>query len=201
MSRSSSCIPEAPRRSSLSRLMVDYQELMAILSVPRPNVSAAERDTEAALRDWLTRRRIHYELQTFLLYPHFFECVGLWLMFSRTVLAVAVWARWGWLTLPIALLGLAGGTLDVTLGLPLVTWPGARRRNNILIGFEPQDPRQELVLSAHYDSKTELLDHRQRMFFLKRLNAGIALTVVLGLWGLLPQGSAWSEIIFWTGSA
>ena len=33
--------------------MVDYQALMRILSVPRPNGSAAEAETRRALQDWL----------------------------------------------------------------------------------------------------------------------------------------------------
>src|SRR5512147_3137455 len=134
--------------------MIDFHELMAVLSVPRPNGSAAEIKTECALRDWLARRSIQHRVQAFLLYPYFFECIGLWLILSRTLLAAAVWARWGWVTLPIALLGILGGTLDVAFNLPLVTWPGARRRQNIIIEFEPSQPRQEVIFSAHYDSKT-----------------------------------------------
>ena len=138
--------------------MVDYQELMTLLSVPRPNGSAAERETRRALGEWLARHGIAYRLQTFRLYPYFFECVGLWLILSRTLLALAIWERWGWLTLLIALVGLLGGTLDVALNQPLVTWPGARRGENILIEFEPPKASQEIILCAHYDSKTELLD-------------------------------------------
>lgn len=184
--------------------MVDYRELMGILSVPRPNGSAAERETEAALRAWLSRHNIPHEVHSFLLYPYFFECVGVWLILSRTLLAFAIWERWGWVTLPIALLGLTGGTLDVALNLPLVTWPGARRRDNIVIPFEPEGPRKEILLCAHYDSKTELLDHHQRMFFFKQLKFGIVLTLLLGVWGVAQQGFAttvWSESIFWMGVA
>jgi len=184
--------------------MIDYHELMTILSVPRPNGSAAERETGRALNDWLTRHNIPHRVVEFPLYPYFFECVGLWLILSRTLLAIAIWDRWGWITLPIALLGLLGGTLDVAINLPLVTWPGRRRGKNILIEFEPEEPQQEIIFSAHYDSKTELLDHRQRMFFLERLKFGIGLTVLLGIWGPLEQWLArfnWGEIIFWVGAA
>lgn len=165
--------------------MIDYRELMGILSVPRPNGSAAERETARALKKWLDQRGIPYRVQGFRLYPYFFECVGMWLILSRSLLAAAVWARWGWLTLPIALLGLAGGALDVALHWPLVTWPGARRGENLLIEFEPPGARREVILSAHYDSKTELLDHRQRAFLFRYMNFGILLTLLLGLWGPL----------------
>ena len=182
--------------------MVDYHELMSILSVPRPNGSHAERETGRALQAWLTRHAIPYRVQSFQLYPYFFECVGLWLILSRTLLAVALWQKWGWLTLVIALLGLLGGTFDVAANLPLVTWPGARRAENILIEFEPKDPKQEIVICAHYDTKTEVLDHHKRMFFLRRLKFGIGLTAFLGFWGPLQAvlaNSAWAEVAYWAG--
>jgi hypothetical protein len=184
--------------------MIDYHELMSILSVPRPNGSPAERETRRALQEWLTRHAIPHRAQTFQLYPYFFECVGVWLILSRTLLAVAVWQKWGWLTLLIALLGLLGGTLDVAANLPVVTWPGAQRGENILIEFEPKDPKQEVIISAHYDTKTEVLDHHKRMFFLKQLKFGIGLSALLGLWGpfqTVLSNLALGEVVYWAGIA
>lgn len=178
--------------------MVDYQELMDLLSVPRPSGSAAERGTARALGDWLERRGIAFRRQSFRLYPYFFECVGLWLILSRTLLAVAVWNRWGRWTALIALTGLLGGLLDVALNIPLVTWPGARRGENILIEFEPSQASREIILSAHYDSKTELLDHRKRMFLFRYLNTGIVLTLILGIWGPLDSWLM-SGFVHWSG--
>jgi hypothetical protein len=183
--------------------MIDDQALMALLSVPRPNGSAAERRTEHALRQWLEAHSIPHKMQAFRLYPFFFECVGVWLMISRTLLAIAVWARWGWLTPPIALIGLLGGTIDTALNIPLVTWLGARRGENIIIEFEPLQAKREIILCAHYDSKTELLDHRQRMFFLKRINLGILLTLLMGIWGPLDRwlmNTDWGTPFFWVGA-
>ena len=184
--------------------MTDYHELMSFLSVPRPNGSLAERETGRALKEWLIRQAIPYRVQTFQRYPYFFECIGGWLILSRTLLAVAVWQRWGWLTLLIAFLGLLGGTLDVAANLHLVTWPGARRAENILIEFEPKNPKQEIIICAHYDTKTEVLDHHTRMFFLRQLKFGIGLTALLGFWGPLQAvlaNLAWSEVVFGVGVA
>jgi hypothetical protein len=196
------------------RLGVDYDELMHILSRPRPNGSAAERHTRLALLEWLGRRNISYRLHTFRLYPYFFILIGYWLILSRTLLGLAIWLRWGWPALPIALIGLAGGLVDVALNIPLVTWIGARRGENILITFNPaQDkgfesiatnPQQEVILCAHYDSKTELLDHRQRLFFIKNLRLGIMLTLLLGILGpidrmLADSGSPWAALTYGFG--
>jgi len=184
--------------------MVDYTELMSFLSVPRPNGSENERRTRIALQEWLEQRGIDYELHTFRLYPFLFEAIGLWLILSRTLLAVAIWFRWGWPTFFIAILGCLGGLVDVALGFPLVSWPGARKGYNLIINFEPQQPQREIMFSAHYDSKTELLDHRKRLFFLKRLPLGILLTLLLGVIGPLDKalhtsGSTWAVLTFSLG--
>jgi len=186
--------------------MVDYHELMTILSVPRPNGSAAVEQTKRALLDWLEQRGIPYHLHTFRLYPYFFEAIGVWIILSRVFLAIAIWLRWGWPALLIALVGLVGGTFDVRFNLPVISWPGARRGENIIIEFEPPaGASQEVVLSAHYDSKTELLDHFQRMFFVTRLRFGIALTLLLGVLGL-AEGLAralsptWANLAFALGA-
>ncbi|HEX7973619.1 MAG TPA: M28 family peptidase, partial [Anaerolineales bacterium] len=176
---------------------------MSILSVPRPNGSPAERETRHALQAWLARRNIPHRTHTFRLHPYFFEPIGLWLIAACTLLAAAIWLRWGWPALIIALLSLAGGMLDV-LGYPLITWLGARQGQNLLIEFSPVEARQEIILTAHYDSKTELLDHRQRMFFLLNIPRGIGLTIVLGLLGpldrfLLAQGSPLAGLTFVAG--
>ncbi|MBN1146666.1 MAG: M28 family peptidase [Anaerolineales bacterium] len=185
--------------------MPDYSELMHILSKPRPNGSAAERSTRQALQAWLEARSIPHRLHSFKRYPHFNTAIGVWLIFSRSLLALAIWLRWGWPAALIAFLGLPGGLLDVALGIPLVTWPGADRGENILIEFEPPNPEKEMLLSAHYDSKTELLDHHQRLFFIRKLPLGILLTVLLGLLGpldsyLMGAGSPWARLTYSAGA-
>jgi hypothetical protein len=78
-------------------------------------------------------------------------------------------------------------TLDVAFHIPTISWPGTRRGENILLTFSPNQPKQELILSAHYDTKTEWLDHRQRMFLLKSLRFGILLSLFLGILGPLDH--------------
>lgn len=184
--------------------MTIYEELLDILTVPRPNGSQAERDTSRALQGWLEKRGIPFRVQAFRLYPYFFEAIGVWLVASRLLLALAIWLRWGWIALPIAVIGLIGATVDQAFHIPLVTWPGARRGENILLEFEPPNPQREILFSAHYDSKTELLDHRQRMLFLKAIPLGILLTLALGVLGpldarLLAQDSAWAGFTYRVG--
>ncbi|MBN2549163.1 MAG: M28 family peptidase [Anaerolineales bacterium] len=184
--------------------MTDFSELMDVFSIPRPAGSKAERQVLASVTAWLEQKGIPYRLQPFRLYPYFFILTGLWLIFSRSLLALAFSLRWGEPTFTIAILSLAGGLLDVAFNLPIITWPGAVNGSNLIIEFKPEAPQQELILSAHYDSKTELLDHHQRSFFVKNLPLGILLTVLVGVLGsldrsLMDQGSAWAPVVYILG--
>jgi hypothetical protein len=135
-------------------------------------------------------------------HPYFFEGSGL-ADLSRTLLALAIGCA-----------GLAG-TLIAGLGCwaaagygrtPARLWLG-KCSGEPVIELNPRGSRparQELILSAHYDSKTELLDHRQRMFFLRNLHFGILLTVLLGVLGplehlLAQQGSPLAGVAFLLG--
>jgi len=164
-----------------------FDDLISIFSSPRPNGSPGEKATLASAQAWLDLHGIPHSLQPFTQYPYYFECIGLWLIFSRTILALAVWLRWGWLILPIALIGLAGGLLDHAFHIHTVTWPGKRVAQNILIEIAPPDPHQELVLCAHYDSKTEMLDHRQRMVLLYSIPFGMLASLILAVLGPLDS--------------
>ncbi len=159
----------------------DYRHLMRVFSRPRPPGSEGERATARAIRAWLEARHIPYRVHTFPLYPYFFESIGLWIILSRTVLAAMALRAPGLGPLIVALVGLLGGSLDILLGRPVVTWIGRRRGENILIEFAPSHAEREVVLTAHYDSKTELLDHRQRAIFVEHTRLWAALTLVVGL--------------------
>jgi hypothetical protein len=177
---------------------------MRLFSRPRPNGSRAEKDTSRQVQEWLKARHVPFRIHRFRLYPYFFECIGAWLIVSRLLLSAVIWLRWGWVAFPVALVGLIGATVDQAFHLPLVTWPGARQGENILIEFKPRNPRREILISAHYDSKTELLDHNQRMFFLKAIPWGIGLSIALSLLGpldqvLLMQGSQWAAFTYRLG--
>ncbi|HWQ12563.1 MAG TPA: M20/M25/M40 family metallo-hydrolase [Roseiflexaceae bacterium] len=160
--------------------MADFAELMELFSRPRPSGSAAEHATLEAMHAWLDARGVAYQVHRFRLYPYFFEAAGAWLIASRTLLAAAALRRWGWRALPVALVGQLGGTADI-FGLPLVTWPGATEGASLILPFGPPGAERELLICAHYDSKTELLDHRRRAVLLRGLRPGSALTFAAAL--------------------
>ena len=160
---------------------VNYTALMQIFSRPRPSGSLAEQETLQKILAWLNANSIPFRTEDFTLFPYFFICIGIWLMLTHSLLALSTWLQWGWPTAIFAALGVSGGLLDVALDLHIVTWPGKMTGKNILIEAGPQTAKRELVISAHYDSKTELFDHHTRLFFVKNLRLGILLAVVLGI--------------------
>jgi hypothetical protein len=164
---------------------------MRIFSRPRPSGSAAEHETITAIQNWLTARGLPCRLQPFTLYPYFFICIGLWMVITNTLLVLSIWLRWGELTGIFAILSIAGGLADTAFDIPLITWPGKTTGQNILVEFESLNPKRELVISAHYDSKTELFDHQIRTFFVRNLRLGIFLAILVGVL------SNWGEIGHW----
>ncbi|RPI83468.1 MAG: M28 family peptidase [Chloroflexi bacterium] len=168
--------------------MTSFQELMGILSIPRPNGSAALRRTAAELKEWCRQRGISFSVHQFRIYPYFFEAIGVWLIASHIFLSYAIWSKWGWLTFLIAVVALSVVLLNYVFHIPLITWPGAETGENILIEFVPggtTDPGKESIISAHYDSKSEPLDHQQRLFLLKAFPIGILMSILAGISGPL----------------
>ena len=183
--------------------MTDFESLMRLLATPRPNGSKAETRVREALAAWLQARNIPFARHKFRQYPYFYEAIGLWLILSRSLLAIAVWRGWGLWALLIALAGALGGFMDAWRGWRLVTWPGAREGQNLIISLGPQNARRELILSAHYDSKTELLDHRHRSIFTRNIATGLGLTLALGVIEALRAwlAQSWPELAFWLHGA
>lgn len=187
-------------QTDLEATHTDFSELMNILSIPRPNGSKALQETRDALISWLSDHNIPYHLHTYKVRPYFLEAIGIWMVVPPLLLALAVWLRWGWLALLLSIIGLLVVQLEAGKGVPILSRIGARQSENIIIEFAPSQPKQELVFSAHYDSKTELMDHRQRTFFMKQLPVAIILSLLLGLLGLIDSflGQS-SDIAFYIG--
>lgn len=171
-------------QTSIRATHADLNELMNILSKPRPNGSKTLRETRDALVSWLSDHKIPYTYHSYQARPYFMEAIGISLFLPQALLVLAIWFRLGWPSLIIAIIGLLVAQLEAR-GTPLLSRIGAGQSENIIIEFAPSRPTQELVLSAHYDSKTELMDHRLRAVFVDRLPIAAVLSLILGILGLV----------------
>jgi hypothetical protein len=182
------------------------RECQHLLADSRPNGSQALKRTRHQLSQWLDRNSVPHAIQRFRLRPYFTEVGGMWLIGSQLLLAAAVWLRWGWPALVIATISLLVMVLE-TAGIPLLSRLITDVGENIIIEIEPaSEIEQEIVLSAHYDSKTELFNDRQRYFFMSKLPLAMMLAVTAGVLGLIDgvlQNSAesYANIPYYLGIA
>jgi acetylornithine deacetylase/succinyl-diaminopimelate desuccinylase-like protein len=169
-----------------------FAELMGILSVPRPNGSKALERTVERVRAWLEGEGIPVQSHRFTLRPYLMESMGLWMALTGLLLPIAALAGWGWGGLIIALAAPVVPMLEVRFLRPTFTSLFRRPAQNLVISFLAPHPAQEVILCAHVDSKTELLDHIQRAALLRlgipATGLALACGVLTAFAGLLPAG-------------
>jgi hypothetical protein len=180
-----------------------FFNLMSFLSIPRPNGSRALGQTVEKVRAWLEEEDIPVRSHRFTLYPYFMESLGLWLALTGLLLPVAALGRWGWGGLLLALATLAVPLLEVRFLRPTVTAVLRQPGENLVVSFPASPPLaegQEVILCAHLDSKTELLDHYQRSLLLRMALPAMGLVAASGaliaVEGLLPAGTA-ATVVRW----
>jgi acetylornithine deacetylase/succinyl-diaminopimelate desuccinylase-like protein len=174
--------------------------LPEFLSAPRPNGSRALERAVGEVEARLEGLGIPVHSHQFTLRPYSMELLGLWLPLGGLLLPLAALLRWGWLGLALALLTVTVPLLEVRFLRPTVTALVRRPARNLVARFSPTRPRQELILCAHLDSKTELLDHHRRRLLVRMSLPAIALVltsgVLIALGRLLPAGTA-RQIVYW----
>ena len=143
--------------------MTAWDVLLAKLAeTPRENGSAALFDTARFLEETLAGTGLEVARFEFDAHPFVLRIAGV------LALAAAL-LYWRWLRS-----GRAGAALAVALAAPLLLlaqlewqlpvfgWIGAAPQAHVLARAPAQAPTQRLILAAHYDTKTDALDHVAR---------------------------------------
>ena len=165
----------------MSSELTEFSDLLSILSVPRPNGSRELEWTVERVRVWLEGEGIPVQVHSFVLRPYHMELLGLWLILIGVLMPAAVLGRWGWGGLALALLALAVPLLEMRFLIPTVTGLIRVPARNLAVTLPAADPVQEVILCAHMDSKTELLDHYQRSLLLRMGPLAMGLVLICGL--------------------
>lgn len=174
--------------------MSTFPELMNIFSVDRPNGSRALAATRQKICAWL-EGRVPYQLQAFSLFPYYGELLGLWLITSQLLLVWAIWQQWGWGVSLIGAVSLVVILLELN-GRYTITRLIRQKGYNIVLSFPAAArPCQQVILSAHYDSKTELLDHQKRKPFVIYAPVGLLIIVGLTIYGLFQARLANQAVV------
>jgi hypothetical protein len=144
------------------RRLTPYEILLSI-AVPRPNGSEACERTADFIADRMAELTPGVTVQEFFLRPYMPAMVGLFMLVAAVACVLLVLRRRPWIALLIALLIPAVYLLEFEVNVPVVSRIAGRTGTNIIADFLPGGPIEEYItFSAHFDSKTELLDHQQR---------------------------------------
>ncbi len=136
--------------------------LRRLAETPRENGSAALHETatwlETTLRDaGLEVVRVPYEA-----HPYGLRLAGVVVLVGAVLYARLAFAgRWR-AALATALVVPALVLAQLDFQVPLFAWIGAETQHHVLARVAPERPEQRLILAAHYDTKTDLLDHVER---------------------------------------
>jgi hypothetical protein len=156
---------------------MDLAEILAHLSIPRPNQSQALAETAAYIKTLLAGWGVQFVVQEFTLRPYMQLLLGISMLLLAILLFVLVLKRKPLAALIVALAIPLVLILEFELFIPVVTALVTKGGENIIINFTVPNPARELVFAAHYDSKTDFWDHIQR----SKVYAFIPLAVVIGL--------------------
>jgi hypothetical protein len=156
-----------------------WKELLDRLAeLPRENGSPELQRALEFLSDALLRAGAGVERVDFVAQPYALRMVGVVALIGG--LAYARFAREGrwWAALAAALLAWSLVVAQVDQLAPLLGHIGAQTQQHLVARIAPERVEQRLILAAHYDTKTDALDHVERV-------PALATAVVVGLLLLL----------------
>ena len=165
-------------------------DILEAIVVPRPNGSTEFYRTAEYIQEWLAGQGLSVETHMFSMRPFFFEIVAAAIIAAALLFIYLAFFRKSWLAvLPVLLLGLVM-LFEASLGTTIISGLIQKDAENIIVSIQPEKAERELILSAHYDSKTQPLDHRQRELVFQLIIPSVAAGALLPLlwWGLHYRG-------------
>lgn len=133
-----------------------------LASVPRENGSEALKETGTWLADRMREAGWNVETFPFRAYPHEMQALGLAVFLLGALYLVLMRKRRFAAALIVALITPTLTIAVVEYRLPALGGIGATVQQDVIATLPAAKPAQRLILSAHYDTKTELLDHVAR---------------------------------------
>lgn len=148
---------------SLVGPMTGWEALLERLAeTPRENGSAALHQTATFLSEVLERGGADVELLAFTAHPYALRLAGVVALAGALLYVRFVRARrpGGALAVAVVVPALLLAQLDYQL--PVFAWVGAQTQHHVRVRIPAENPTQRLLLTAHYDTKTDALDPVQR---------------------------------------
>ena len=174
--------------------MSSWEELLVRLAdTPRENGSAALQQTAVFLREVLERAGAEVELVAFSAHPFALRLAGVIALAGGLLYLRLMRARRFRLALLAALALPALLLAELDYQQTLFGWIGARTQHHVVARLPAERAEQRLLFTAHYDTKTDVLDHVERAP-VDLLAAPVSLLMIAGAlagWGAgrLPRFS------------
>ena len=146
--------------------MAEWGALLDLLaSAPRENGTPALGETADALLLLLDGMGLPTELFAYEAHPHRLRLAGVVALLGGLAYAVALARQRAALALAFALITPTLLLVELDAYQPVFGWWGATQQSHVEATVGPGDFDQHLIVAAHYDSKTDVLDHVERAPF------------------------------------
>lgn len=143
--------------------MTPFDELLAHLAdQPRENGDGVIRETAEYLLGVFRDAGIDAEIVTYMAHPYRLRLAGVVILLGTLAFVVCMRVRRPAAALAIAIFLPLALLADLDFYLPVFGWIGRTEQQHVEARLGPADPQQILILSAHFDSKTDLFDHVER---------------------------------------
>jgi hypothetical protein len=191
--------------------MVAWTDLLPRLAEqPRENGTPAIHETAAWLVETLQRMGLDVSTVVYTAHPYRLRLAGVLALLGAVLYAWSLRRRRPLLALLVAVGMPALLLLELDRYVAIVSWIGATPQHHVVARLPAEQPTQRLILSAHYDTKTDLLDHVARAP-IELLGLPVtALMIVAAVWtarrryraGPLPlvaRIAGWTAVVYGLG--
>lgn len=159
---------------------MSWEPLLDLLaSAPRENGTAALAETTAAIAALLGSTGLPVELVPYTAHPYRLRIAGVLALLAALAYALCLLRGRPRFAGAIAILTPAALLLELDLYVPVFGWIGAQLQHHVEAVVAPPSWEQHLIVAAHFDSKTDLLDHVVRAP-IELLGLPIALLMITG---------------------
>ncbi len=172
-----------------------WDQLLAKLAThPRENGDPAIHETATYLAEMVRSMGVDPILEPFSAYTYVLRVTGLLIFASGLAYFLAARAKRYGLALAVAVIVPATIVAQVDYYLPIYGPIGAVTEHHVRAVIGPAEPKQRLMFMAHYDTKTDVLDHVERSpinLLAPLFIAFMALAAAAAVWGRRREG-AWA---------
>ena len=146
-----------------ARATVSFDTLLDHLAeVPRENGTAAIHQSAEFLREVLATAGVDVELVPFAAHPYGLRLTGVLALCGALLYARLAASGRHAVALVVAILVPAALVLDLDYGVPIFSWIGSQTQHHVVAHVAARQPARQLLFTAHYDTKTDALDHVER---------------------------------------